>query len=263
MPAPDWLVARPIAHRGLHDAARGLCENSLGAAEAAAARGYGVECDVRLSRDGEVFVFHDATLERLTGAEGRFDALAAREIDSLRLRAGAARESPPRLANLIARLAGRVPLIVEIKSAFDGDLRLAQAVARIVAQGRERAGDDARIALKSFDPQPIAFLRAQQTTLGIAHVPIGIVAQARYDAQDDWAALDEEARRALAALSHWPRTQPDFLSFRVSDLPHAGPTLARSALRLPVMAWTVRDARDWARARAHADQAVFEGEIDG
>jgi glycerophosphoryl diester phosphodiesterase len=259
MPAPDWLVARPIAHRGLHDAARGLCENSLGAAQAAAARGFGVECDVRLSREGEVFVFHDASLDRLTGAEGRFDALAASEIDALRLRASSARESPPRLAALIATLAGRVPLIVEIKSAFDGDMRLAQAVARVVAQ----AGADARIALKSFDPAPIGFLRAQQGALGLAHVPLGIVAQARYEAQDDWAALDEEARRALAALSHWPRTQPDFLSFRVRDLPHAGPTLARSALRLPVMAWTVRDAQDWARARAHADQAVFEGEIDG
>jgi len=259
MPAPDWLVARPIAHRGLHDSARGLCENSLAAAEAAAAQGFGVECDVRLARDGEVFVFHDATLERLTHAQGRFDALAASEIDALRLRASTARESPPRLADLVARIAGRVPLIVEIKSAFDGDLRLAQAVARVVAQ----AGGHARIALKSFDPGPIAYLRAQQDALGLAHVPIGIVAQARFDAQDDWGALDDAARRALAALSHWPRTQPDFLSFRVSDLPHAGPTLARSALRLPVMAWTVRDAQDWARARAHADQAVFEGKVEG
>jgi glycerophosphoryl diester phosphodiesterase len=260
--APHWLVARPIAHRGLHDQAQGRCENSLAAAEAAVARGFSVECDVRLSRDGVAFVFHDARLERLTGAGGRLDGLDAREIDALRLRAqgpAATPASPPRLDRLIARIAGRAPLIVEIKSAFDGDLRLVQAVARVLAQTPR----EAPVAVKSFDPEPIAWLRAQAPALGLERLPLGIVAQARFDAQDDWAALDAPARRDLAALTHWPRTRPDFLSWAVRDLPHAGPTLARAALGLPVMAWTVRDPQDWARARACADQAVFEGEIDG
>ncbi len=60
--APDWLTARPIAHRGLHDVSKGVIENSLGALRAALAKGYAVECDLRLSRDGKVFVFHDDDL---------------------------------------------------------------------------------------------------------------------------------------------------------------------------------------------------------
>ena len=70
MSAPAWLTARPIAHRGVHDAAKGLAENSIGAAEAAIAGGFAIECDVQLSRDGEAMVFHDDNLRRLTRARG-------------------------------------------------------------------------------------------------------------------------------------------------------------------------------------------------
>ena len=77
MSAPAWLTARPIAHRGLHDAAKGLAENSLGAAAAAIAGGFAIECDVQLSRDGEAMVFHDDNLRRLTRGRG---ALAAKNV---------------------------------------------------------------------------------------------------------------------------------------------------------------------------------------
>ena len=70
---PDlgWLVARPIAHRGLHDIAAGVIENSASAAEAAIAGNFGIECDVQLSADGQAVVFHDFVLDRLTGEKGR------------------------------------------------------------------------------------------------------------------------------------------------------------------------------------------------
>ncbi len=66
----SWIVAKPIAHRGLHDRAAGVLENTVTAAEAAAARGFAIECDVQLTRDGEAVVFHDFTLDRLTGETG-------------------------------------------------------------------------------------------------------------------------------------------------------------------------------------------------
>jgi glycerophosphoryl diester phosphodiesterase len=70
--APPWLTAQPIAHRGLHDASRGAEENTLGAADQAAARGFAIECDVQASADGEAMVFHDDALDRLTLATGPF-----------------------------------------------------------------------------------------------------------------------------------------------------------------------------------------------
>lgn len=247
--SPDWLTAAPIAHRGLHDRAAGVIENSRAAAQAAIAGGYAIECDVQMSRDGEAFVFHDFDLERLTDGRGPVNALGAAELSRIELRGAARPETIPTLVDLIATIGGRTPLIVEIKSAFDGDLRLAERVARIVSE----AG--APIAIKSFDPALIAHLRAHAPRLG---APLGVVAEAAYD-DDEWASLSPDRRRALAAFLHWEATRPDFLSWRVDDLPHATPHLLRAALGCPVMAWTVRRPAQWVLARRWADQPIFEG----
>ena len=242
---PDWLVARPIAHRGWHGAGRP--ENSLAAAEAAAAAGYAVECDIQLSADGEAMVFHDATLDRLTGASGRLADRPAAALAQMRL--GGTAERIPTLAQLLARLSGRVPLICEIKSEFDGELALADRATAIAA---DYAGP---LAFKSFDPDVIAHLRARRVAR-----PLGIVAEAGYD-DPYFAALSPAQKRDCAAFLHIGRTAPDFLSWHVGDLPHATPALVRALGGKPVMAWTVRAPAHWAAARTYADQAVFEGEV--
>jgi len=239
-----WLTARPIAHRGLHDASRGRVENTLGAAEAAISGGFAIECDVRLSSDGEAVVFHDATLDRLMQANGE---VGARTVDELRgLRFKATPERIPTLPEILARIAGRVPLICEIKSRFDDEMRLADRVAALAA---EYAGT---LGLKSFDPAVIAHLRAR----GVAN-PLGVVAEASYEGEY-WRELSIEQKQDCAAFLHYPRTRPDFLSWHVDDLPHPTPALLRALAGLPVIVWTVRTAEQHRRARLWADQIVFE-----
>jgi glycerophosphoryl diester phosphodiesterase len=250
--APGWLTARPISHRGLHDRTRGIVENSGAAALAAVAGGYAIECDVQMSRDREAFVFHDDDLERLTGEAGAIAARDAADVARLRLTGAQDGASPLRLADFLALAAGRTPVIVEIKSAFDGDFALAERAAHVAA------AYGGPVALKSFDPAVMAHLRARRAALGLNGVPLGMVAEARYD-HAEWSFLSPERKRALANFLHWRETQPEFLSYCVDDLPHAAPHLLRSALHVPVMAWTVRTPAQWARARALADQAVFEG----
>jgi glycerophosphoryl diester phosphodiesterase len=247
--APDWLVARPIAHRGLHDAASGVIENTLPAFEAAIARGFAIECDARLSADGEAFVFHDATLQRLTFESGAFDALGATQLRRARLRGSDARI--PSLRETLTCVAGRAPLILEIKSAFDDDMRLADGVLR------EIADYPGPLALKSFDPAIIAHYR-----LVAAPRPLGIVAEAHYD-DPYWRDLSAPIKAELEAFSHYARTRPDFLSFNVAHLPAPAPILLRALRGVPVMAWTVRTPEAWATAAQWADQAVFEGEPPG
>jgi glycerophosphoryl diester phosphodiesterase len=246
----SWLVARPIAHRGLHDEAGGVIENSLGAALAAVAKNYAIECDAQLSADGEAMVFHDDTLDRLTDARGRLDAMTARELARLTLRGSG--ETLPTLSQLLDTVAGRVPLVVELKSRFDGGLSLARRVAQLVA------GYDGPLALESFDPDPIAFLRAHGAALGVGHVPLGMVAQARYDA-DDWPDLPAARRADLAKWLHFSSTRPEFLSFNIEDIPDAAAVLFRDGLRRPVTVWTVRSAEQARTAARWADQIVFEG----
>lgn len=245
MTAPAWLTARPIAHRGLHDRAAGRVENSVGAALAAVAEGYAIECDVQPSADGEAMVFHDEHLDRLTAETGPVRARGAAELARHPLLGGP--DTIPALPAFLAMVADRVPVIVEVKSRFDGDLALARRVVEVAV------ATPGRVAVKSFDPEVVAALA------GLApHLPRGIVAQARYDGPD-WDPLDAEARQRLAGLAHAGTSRPDFVSWRVGDLP-VRPLLARLGLaHLAVMTWTVRTEADRRRAAAHADQIVFEG----
>lgn len=245
----EWVIARPVAHRGFHDRAAGRIENSISAARAATERGYAIECDVQISRDGEAMVFHDFELDRLTDASGRVDALDARALSRIALRDSG--DFVPTFENWLAQVAGATPVICEIKSAFDGDMRLAARVAQIAA------AYTGQIALKSFDPNVIAFLRREAAALGVAHAPLGIVAEAGFHA-DAWSMLSDDQRLGMATLTHWDKTRPDFLSWRVKDLPHATASLCR-AYGVPVLAWTVRDDTDASRAQSFADQIIFEG----
>ncbi|MET7246912.1 glycerophosphodiester phosphodiesterase family protein [Methylobacterium sp. EM32] len=247
--APDWLTARPIAHRGLHDRNAGIPENTIAAAEAAIAGGYAIECDVQLSRDGEAMVFHDAGLGRLTGTDGLVrerDAADLRELTVL----GSA-ERVPTLAEFLKKIAGRTPLVVEVKTRFDGDLALARRTAEVVAA--HVAADGGPVALKSFDPAIVGALA--DLAPGI---PRGIVAESHHD-DPAYASLTEAQRHGLAHLLHFSESRPDFLSWRVDDLPNAATHLCRLLGRMPVMTWTVRNEAQVRLARAHADQMVFEG----
>ncbi|MGN6570301.1 MAG: glycerophosphodiester phosphodiesterase family protein [Pseudolabrys sp.] len=240
-----WLTARPIAHRGLHEAARGVIENTASAFEAAIAGGFGIECDVQVSRDGEAMVHHDPQLGRLTIGSGPLSVLTAAELKVVDFRA-----SPDRmltLAELCARVAGRVPILIEIKSRFDGDMTLTRRVAEVLT------GYAGPAAAMSFDPAIVATLRDIAPAL-----TRGIVAERRY-AHADWAAMTPGQKRSLAFLLHAPRTRPHFVAWAVRDLPAAAPLIARRVFGLPLLTWTVRSPDDRARAARYADQAIFEG----
>jgi glycerophosphoryl diester phosphodiesterase len=241
--APDWLTARPIAHRGLHAPSKGVVENSLGSLRAALAKGYAVECDLRLSRDGKVFVFHDNDLDRLTGDSGPFFARDAGELERIGLSGSDDRIAS--LENWLATAQGVVPLILELKSDFSGNLSLAAAVAAALG------GYEGPVAVKSFDPGLIAVLRRMD-----APWPLGMVAQ---DSYDDFAGLSPTQCITLRRFTHASETKPDFLSWRAADLPQPVCELVRACAGIPVMTWTIRSPEQATAARKHADQIVFEG----
>jgi glycerophosphoryl diester phosphodiesterase len=243
--APAWLVARPIAHRGLHDRARGIMENSPGAADAAIAHSFAIECDVQITRDGEAMVFHDFALARLTGQDGLIRDITASQASQLTL--SGSTDHVPTLSAFLTRIAGRTPLIIEIKSSFDGNMALIDRVASVIANYR------GPVAIKSFDPDIV-----EAAAKLCPDTPRGIVAQAVYD-DDEWSELPLERAHGLANLLHMPQSKPDFISWRVGDLPCAAPFLCRHLGQLPLMTWTVRTAEQRTIAAQYADQMVFEG----
>ena len=239
------IFAQPVAHRGLHDAASGVIENTRSAFAAALHAGFGMECDLQISADGEAMVFHDFTLDRLTTSSGRVDQMTANQLRHVSFKAGGDRIHS--LAELLMQVEGQQALVVEVKSRFDGNTAICTRIATLV---KAYSGP---LVLKSFDPAMIRALRAA----GVAR-PLGIVAMNAYE-YPDYAGLSAEQKHALGNLLHFGETRPDFLSWKHQDLPSAAPYLCRSQLGLPVMGWTIRSAEEAARARPHIDQIVFEG----
>jgi glycerophosphoryl diester phosphodiesterase len=245
MPGLDWLTARPVAHRGLHDAAAGVIENTASAFRAAIDGGFAIETDVQISADGEAVVHHDFALGRLTLGSRLLAAMTAAGLREVPFKDTADRMM--RLDELCDFVGGRTPLVIELKSRFDGDLRLVTRAAEVL---KNYAGP---VALMSFDPAPIAALREIAPGL-----PRGIVAQ-RYYKDSDWYELSPRQKRSLAFLLHAPRTRPHFVAYHVKDLPSPGPLIARHIFGLPLLAWTVRTEQDRQRARMWANQMIFEG----
>ena len=242
----DWLTARPLAHRGLHDA-QTVIENTPSAFTAAIAAGYGIETDVQVTADGEAMVHHDFALGRLTLGSRQLAAMTAAGLKDVPFTATADRMIT--LAELCALVAGRAALLVELKSRFDGDRRLAARVAQVLAN---YVGP---VAVMSFDPDLVAALRTLAPGL-----TRGIVAERHYDDPEwDELKLTEGRKRALAFLLHGLRTRPHFVAYHVDDLPSPGPFVARNLFGLPLLTWTVRNAQQRARAQRFADQMIFEG----
>jgi glycerophosphoryl diester phosphodiesterase len=243
MPSLDWLTARPLAHRGLHDAAAGVIENTASAFAAAIAGGYGIECDLQISADGEAIVHHDDALGRLTEGSGRLAEMSAADIRQVRFKASA--DHILTLGELCELVDGRAALALELKSRFDGGRRLAQRTADVLASYGGPA------AVMSFDPALVAAVR------GIApRLPRGIVAQRHYD---DWPGLPPALRRRMTYLLHLPHTRPHFIAYAIKDLPALAPLIARIVFRLPLLTWTVRSQDERAQAARWADQMIFEG----
>jgi glycerophosphoryl diester phosphodiesterase len=245
MPDLAWLTARPFAHRGLHDASAGVIENTGPAFAAAVAAGYGIETDLQISADGEAMVHHDDALGRLTEGTARLSELSAADIKAVRFKASSAHILT--LGELCDLVAGRSTLLLELKSRFDGDLRLAKRTADVVAR---YAG---RVAIMSFDPEPIEAVR--NINPGLTR---GIVAERHYS-DAEWEPLPFWRKQSLAWLLHAPRSRPQFLAYSVQDLPAAPAALAQTLFGLPLLTWTVRNEGNRQRAARWADQIIFEG----
>lgn len=239
-PAPQpervaWLKGGEYAHRGLHG--NGLIENSPSAFEAAIAGGFGIECDLQRSGDGQAMVFHDWELDRLTGASGAVMDRSAKQLGAIPLTGS--RDTIPTLRQVLDLVAGRAPLLIEVKSK-----REHRVAGLCMAVRRTLEGYRGRHAVMSFDPRVSRWFARQSPG-----TPRGLVVT-----EENARTLSGKLRRHLA-LWH---ARPDFLAYDVRDFPSKF-AAAQRARGLPVLTWTVRSAELRAKAAAHADAPIAEG----
>lgn len=243
---PQAFLDRPIAHRALHGPGRP--ENSRSAIAAAIAAGYGIEIDLQLSSDGQAMVFHDYTLDRLTGAKGPVRLCSAQELEAVHLTGS--EEGVPTLAQILEQVAGQVPLLIELKDQ-DGALGpnvgvLEEAAA---AELRDYAGP---VAVMSFNPHSVAHMAAV-----LPDIPRGLTTCAF--TADDWPTVPECRRVELRDIPrHYAACRACFISHDAGDLDN--PAIATlTAQGATVLCWTIRSATQEATARRYAQNVTFEG----
>jgi glycerophosphoryl diester phosphodiesterase len=244
----EALFPRPIAHRGLHNRASGVIENTASAFEAAIAGNFAIECDVQLTSDGVPVVFHDDDMQRLLGKAGAVADATAAEITALPLLGSSAGDRPQRFTEFLAQIGGRTLLQIELKHQRDN--AGTQLLARAVAEALKAY--DGPVTIESFDPNLLTSIRQ----FGFAG-PRGIITYDYADANED-VQLTEDQRYTLRHLLHWHETQFDFISCAKDALEMPAITFWR-ALGKPVTAWTIRSQAEADAARPFVDQLVFEG----
>lgn len=201
--------------------------------------GYPLELDVHLLADGTVAVFHDDDLVRMTGVAGAVVACTRERLASLRLQGTS--EVIPTFAAVLEAVAGRVPLLVELKRSSQPAGTLEAAV---WAQLRTYRGP---VAMQSFDPGALAWFRRHAP--GIAR---GQLASNFRDTD-----LPGWQKVLLRNLAFTPWTRPHFVGYALQSLPHRAPNLLRQ-WGLPLLAWTIRAQEEYDRALSFADNVIFE-----
>ncbi|WP_298806607.1 glycerophosphodiester phosphodiesterase family protein [uncultured Lentibacter sp.] len=244
---PQSFLQAPIAHRGLHNLSQGIPENSLAAFDAAIARGYGIELDLQLSRDGVAMVFHDYGLERLTGEKGPIAQQSAAALGKITLTGGT--EGIPTLAETLAYVAGRAPLLIELK---DQDGALGPNIGPLEeATVKALTGYAGDVALMSFNPHSVAAL----ARLAPDHARGLTTCDYR---PEDWPTIPKTRLAELRPIPDFIRTGASFISHQASDLTRA-PVTALKAQGVPVLCWTIRSRAQEDAARQIADNVTFEG----
>ncbi|WP_439124615.1 glycerophosphodiester phosphodiesterase family protein [Marivita sp.] len=246
---PSEFLTIPIAHRGYHNKADGVIENTPSAFAAAIDAGYAIELDLQLSRDGVPMVFHDDTLERLTAETGPLRDRDAKDLTAITLKGGI--DTIQSLRTVLDQVNGAVPLLIEMKDQHgamgDTDGRLEDAAVKSLA------GYTGPYALMSFNPHMVGKVAKLAPS-----IPRGLISSA-------WRKIDEPqvpaARRAeLAAIPDFERVGADFLSHDMTDL-DAPRVKQLKAQGVPILCWTVRSADQEEQARKVADNITFEGYV--
>ena len=238
----DFVFAPAIAHRGLWSKG-GPPENSLAAFEAACEAGYGIELDVQLSSDGEAMVFHDTTLARLTGREGRVSDHTADDLAKTKLPGG--EETIPTLSETLTLVGRRALVLIELKTPYGEVGPLEQRVHDIVI---DHAGP---IAIIGFNPYSHAWFADRH--------PSVLRGLDSYSYRGpDAARLAPEQRKSFAKLEHVAIARPHFLALSLDMLPDANAATYRED-GMPVVAWTTRAPGEWDKVSAYCDNHIFEG----
>jgi len=231
-----WIATKPIAHRGLHN--ENVPENSIAAFEAAIAANYAIELDVRALRDGTIIVFHDESLGRMTGKDGYLANLSYEDIKDIRL--AHSREKIPTLNEVLECVAGRTPILIEIKNMGKvGDVE--KAVYKVLKNYK------GEFAIESFNPYSLEWFK-----INAPHVKRGQISSFMKNNSE----IGFWKRFMLKRMMFNKKvSEPNFISYQCENLPNR---FVKKYKHLPLIAWCVRTDEELERVKKISDNIIFE-----
>lgn len=233
------------AHRGLHNARRGIPENSILAYRYVLAGGFGAEIDVRMTKDKRLVVIHDSDLRRLCGVKGRVEDMTLDQLKLLQLQG--THESIPRLEEVLTLFSGKAPLIIELKTEGRNARSLCERVCRLLE------GYQGDFCIESFDPRVLWWLRRNEP-----FIIRGQLSQ-NFLRRQEGARLGLPARFLLTTLLTNIVTRPDFVAYRYEDRNRLSVRACLELLGGQEVSWTIRSQEDLERAEAAGAIPIFEG----
>lgn len=242
----DELIGGRTAHRGLHDAAAGVPENTLLAFRRAVEHGYGMEFDVRFTADGQLVVMHDDDLERMTGFKGKVSRTTLSQLEALRV--GGTDQTIPRFEQVLELVDGRVPLIVELKVCGDDYASLAEAVCRVLD------GYSGPYVIESFDPRLVNWLRKNRPDIARGQL---MEYYRRHGSKDFPVVLDFIIHSQIINCY----SRPDFVAINHADRDSLPMRLSRWLYNTPEFDWTVRTQQQADASCRDGSAFIFEGFI--
>lgn len=244
-PSMHAFMDYDYAHRGLHDMdGEGIPENSIPAFEAAIAHGYGIETDVHLLRDGNLAVFHDGDLKRMCGVHKAVETLDKEQLSRYRLRGSKAHI--PLLGEVLALVRGRVPLIIEVKTADDNGAALME---RMAGQLDRYAGD---FTIQSFDPRVLLWCRRHRSGWVRGQLSECFRANGRKDMS---MLADFVSRNMLANAA----ARPDYIAYSCRNRHALTLRMCVRVFGAPEVNWTIRDQQTYEAVKKDGALAIFEG----
>ena len=231
-----------VAHRGFFDNNAGIPENSMAAFRRALERGYGIETDVHLSADGICVLHHDDTLSRICGQEGYLRDRTAEELTRTHLLG--TEETVPLFGDFLRLVAGRVPLVIELKAERGNHAALVDAVLK------ELEGYDGPFSIESFDPRVLRVLRRRAP-----HVVRGQLSGRIKSGTKLGKITDFLLRNLLLNFL----TRPDYIAYSYRDRDILSFRLATSLLGGRRVYWTIRNREEYDDVLRQGALPIFEG----
>ena len=241
LPRADFsaFAAYDYAHRGLHDKDKGVPENSLKAFDLAVRGGFGMEFDLQLTKDGQVVVHHDLTIQRTCGVDRNINEMTYEELSGYRL--FGTEERIPLFTEVLKLVNGRTPLIIELKS-YDRQEELCQKTVDLLK------GYSGLYCVESFDPRIVRWFREHQPQVVRGQL------MCRKPQQDMSALADFVGRNLLTNFY----TRPHFEAYDFRTRSNGSLKAARRVFGMQEVSWTLRSLEDYRVAKGEGCLCIFE-----